>query len=132
SQFKVGDQVQLTPCQPIGSGSAAVSLLVKTRTGGNHLVTSSVVAVASGVCAGSDSQPPTVAGWGTTALDGLGAPRPDVDNITVGQVNVTASLVDDCAGPNDQQPPHLWYRLGTTTTCPGTGNYTDNGPMAHV
>lgn len=65
-------------------------------------------------CAG-DTSPPSVQVWQQTPND--------VTHLTNGSVTVTATLGDDCSGPNDAIVPSLEHRIGN-------GTWTDGGPMA--
>jgi len=65
-----------------------------------------------------DVTPPTVGTWSV----------PDVTTVTVGQLTITAALVDDCFGVDPAIVPHLFYRIN-----PGTNPaYIDTGVMTSI
>ncbi|MEA3143226.1 MAG: hypothetical protein QOG31_550 [Thermoplasmata archaeon] len=90
-------------------------------TGGASSLVASVVLVPGQVAAGAacpfDTAAPTVSQWAQSPAD--------VTKNTVGAVAVAATLIDNCAGVDNSNVPHLWWRLRGVAT----PSFTDAGAM---
>jgi hypothetical protein len=94
------------------------STLLEVRVVSNDLVILDQSFLSPGAPCLSDTQGPTVGSW-------LRAP-PDASTLTVGPVNVTVILNDNCAGVDLGVVPHLFSRINDGTNPP----FTDRGAMA--
>lgn len=81
------------------------------------LALSTIRSATSSVSCGGDVAAPTVQVWQQSPND--------VTHLSVGNVTVTATLGDDCSGPDDSTAPHLEHRIGN-------GTWTDGGAMTLV
>jgi hypothetical protein len=96
-----------------------VAVNIAGTGGGATSLMASVVLVPGQVAAGAacpfDTAAPTANQWVQSPAD--------VTKNTVGAVTVSATLLDDCAGVDESNVPHLWWRLRGTTS----PSFTDAG-----
>lgn len=103
--------------------SDSVVVDVVDEGGASTLVTTATLIpgqISSGTSCPFDSLAPTVGTW-------IQAPV-DITTATLGDVTITASVVDDCVGVDGAVVPHLFYRLNSGTN----PAYIDGGPMTSL